>query len=62
MEHDQFSKGGYRKFPFAKGDLEGFSSARHDFDVTLRLAQRSLQSATLCDTRSLIYCDLSQPD
>jgi hypothetical protein len=27
------SKGGYRKSPFVKGDLEGFSSAQHDFDV-----------------------------
>jgi hypothetical protein len=28
-------KGGNRKSPFVKGDLEGFSSAQHDFDKTL---------------------------
>jgi len=31
-----FEKGGNRKSPFVKGDLEGFSSAQHDFDETLR--------------------------
>jgi hypothetical protein len=30
-----FEKGGNRKYPFVKGDLEGFSSAQHDFDETL---------------------------
>jgi hypothetical protein len=30
-----FEKGGNRKSPFVKGDLEGFSSSQHDFDVTL---------------------------
>jgi hypothetical protein len=29
-----FEKGGNRKSPFVKGDLEGFSSAQHDFDET----------------------------
>jgi hypothetical protein len=30
-----FEQGGNRKSPFVKGDLEGFSSAQHDFDETL---------------------------
>jgi hypothetical protein len=30
-----FEKGGNRKSPFVKGDLEGFSSAQHDMDETL---------------------------
>jgi hypothetical protein len=28
---------GNRKSPFVKGDLEGFSTAQHDFDETLTM-------------------------
>ena len=31
-----FDKRGDRKSPFVKEDLEGFSSAQHDFDETLK--------------------------
>ena len=32
-------KGGNGKSPFVKGDLEGFSSAQHDFDETLKMSE-----------------------
>jgi len=37
-----FEKGGNRKSPFVKGDLEGFSSAQHDFDETMAFFFRRL--------------------
>jgi hypothetical protein len=38
-----FEKGGNRKSPFVKGDLEGFSSAQHDFDETLLICMVAAQ-------------------
>ena len=40
-----FEKGGNRKSPFVKGDLEGFSSAQHDFDETLQMTRWHLVAA-----------------
>ena len=40
-----FKKGGNRKSPFVKGDLEGFSSAQHDFDETLLDGQAAAMAA-----------------
>jgi hypothetical protein len=34
-----FEKGGNRKSPFVKGDLEGFSPPQHDFDETLQMTR-----------------------
>jgi hypothetical protein len=42
-------KGGNRKSPFVKGDLEGFSSAQHDFDETLGDSQVDSTSTFACD-------------
>jgi ribonuclease PH len=47
-------KEGNRKSPFVKGDLEGFSTARHGFDETLRQQngerekRRTQRMASLC--------------
>ena len=41
-----FEKGENRKSPFVKGDLEGFSAAKHHFDETLRKAKTPLTQAS----------------
>ena len=38
-------KGGNRKSPFVKGDLEGFSFAQRDFDETLTAVELNLNRA-----------------
>jgi hypothetical protein len=42
------NKGGDRKSPFVKGDLEGFSSAQHDFDGTLVAPPRRFVFSGVC--------------
>jgi hypothetical protein len=42
-----FEKGGNRKSPFVKGDLEGFSSAQHDIDETLKMSEALPKSSGL---------------
>jgi len=45
-----FEKGGNRKSPFVKGDLEGFSPAQHHFDETLMKWRGSLTAKSAGDS------------